>query len=92
MVHPWDEVVYIIQKFITCEGRFRIVYLYHIKLLQHLKGECEINMPYFLLQSPSKMAKAVQRRAKDRMTSLFHCGLIKIIMKHELQKQNLTWS
>ena len=92
LVHPWDEIVYVIQKFITCEGRFSIVYLYHIKLLQHLKGECEINMPYFLLQSLTKMAKAVQRRAKDKMTSLFHCGLIKIIIQHELQKQNLTWS
>ena len=39
LVHPWDEIVYVIQKFITCEGRFSIVYLYHIKLLQHLKGE-----------------------------------------------------
>ena len=92
MVHPWDEVVYIVQKFITCEGRFSIVYLYHIKLLQHLKGECEINMPYFLLQSLTKMAKAVQRRQKDKMTSLFHCGLIKIIIQHELQRKNLTWS
>ena len=91
MVHPWDEIVYIIQKFITCEDRFSIVYLYHIKILQHLKGDCEINMPYFLLQSLSKMAKDVQRRAKDKMTSLFQCGLIKIIIKHELQKKNLTW-
>ena len=49
-------------------------------------------MPYFLLQSLTKMAKAVQRRAKDKMTSLFHCGLIKIIIQHELQKQNLTCS
>ena len=37
------------------------------------------------------MAKAVQRHAKDKMTSLFHCGLIKIIITHELQKQDLTW-
>ena len=38
------------------------------------------------------MAKAVQRRPKDKTTSLFHCGLIKIIFQHELQRQNLTWS
>ena len=91
LVHPWDEIVYIIQKFITYEGRFSIVYIYHIKLLQHLRGDCEINMPYFLLQSLSKMAKAVQKRAEDKLTSLFHCGLIKIIITYELQKQNLTW-
>jgi hypothetical protein len=38
------------------------------------------------------MAKAVQRREKDKLTSLFHCGLIKIIIQHELRKQNLTWT
>ena len=38
------------------------------------------------------MAKAVQRHPKDKMTSLFHYGLINIIIQHELQKQNLTWS
>ena len=37
------------------------------------------------------MAKAIQRRAKDKMTSLFHCGFIRIIITHELQKQNLKW-
>ena len=61
LIHPWDELAYLIQKFITCEERFSIIYLYDIKLLQHLKSDCEINMPYFLLQSLSKMAKAVQK-------------------------------
>ena len=37
------------------------------------------------------MAKFVQKNSKDKMTSLFHCGLIKIIITYELQKQNLTW-
>ena len=92
LIHPWDEIVYIIQKFVTCEGRFSIIYLYHIKLLQHLKGECEVNIPYFLLQSLTKMAKAVQGRSKDKVTSLFHCGLIKMIIQYELHRQNLTWT
>ena len=30
LVHPWDEVVYIIQKFTTCEGRFIIVSIFTI--------------------------------------------------------------
>ena len=33
LIHPSDEIVYIIQRFITCEGRFSIVCLYHITLL-----------------------------------------------------------
>ena len=61
LIHPWDEVAYIIQKFLTYEVIFSIIYLYHIKLIHHLNGDCEINIPYFLLQSLSKMAKAVQK-------------------------------
>ena len=59
--------------------------------MQHLRGDCEINIPYFLLQSLSKMAKAIQICTEDTTTRLFHCGLIKTILTHELQNQNLTW-
>jgi hypothetical protein len=65
LIHPWDKLAYLIQKFITCEGRFNIIYPYHIKMLQHLKGDCEINMPYFLLQSLSKMAKAIDKQGRN---------------------------
>ena len=61
LIHPWDEVAYIIQKLLTYEGRFSIIHLYHIKLMQHLNGDYEINIPYFLLQILSKMAKAVKK-------------------------------
>ena len=44
-----------------------------------------------MLQSLSKMAKVVQKCDEDITTILFHCGLIKMIVTHELQKQNLTW-
>jgi hypothetical protein len=91
LIHPWDELAYLTQKFITCEGIFSIIYLYHIKLLQHLKSDCEINMPYFLLQSLSKMAKAVQKQWRNTERSLYYCGFIKMIIIHELHKQNLTW-
>jgi len=77
--------------FITCEGRFSIIYLYHIKLLQHLRDDIEINMPYYLLQSISKMAKGVQKQEKDMEKSLYHHGLIKMIITHEFRKQSLSW-
>ena len=37
------------------------------------------------------MAKVVQKQTGDTNSSPFHCGLIKIILTHELQKQSLTW-
>ena len=61
LIHPWDEMVYIIQKFVTCEGHYSIVYLYHIKLLLHLKGQRTISLPYFLLQNLTKMSKSIQK-------------------------------
>jgi hypothetical protein len=56
-----------------------------------LRGDCEINMPYFLLQSLSKMAKTVQKPGRNTERSLYHCGLIKMIIKDELQKKNVIW-
>ena len=37
------------------------------------------------------MAKAVRKCTEDTTSILFHCGLIKIILTHELQNQSLTW-
>ena len=84
-------MVYILQKFITCEGRYSIVYLYHIKLLLHLKKQCVISLPYFLLQSLTKMSKTIQKQKGNEDKSLYHFGLIKILIEHELQRRGKTW-
>jgi hypothetical protein len=89
--HPWDELVYIIQKFVTCEGRFSIVYLYHIKILQHLKGEKILNMPYYFLKSLSKMSMSIQKQTRNEEKSLYHYGLIKMLIVHQLQEHDITW-
>jgi len=84
LVHPWDEIVYVIQKFITCEGRYRIMFFYHIKTLMHLRGDCVIILPYFLLQSLTKMSKIVQKQRSNMDRSLYHFGLVKTLIKFEL--------
>jgi hypothetical protein len=91
LVHPWDELVYIIQNFVTCETRYSIIYLYHIKLLQHLRGDCMINLPHFLLKSLIKMSKKAQKQVEDVEKGIYHCGIIKIILTHELMKKGMTW-
>lgn len=90
-MHPWDEIVYIIEKFVTCEGHYSIVYLYHIKLLLHLKGQCVISLPYFLLQSLTKMSKTIQKQKCNEDKSLYHFGLVKILIEYELQRRGKTW-
>jgi hypothetical protein len=48
-----------------------------------------LNMPYYLLRSLYKMGK---RFRKQRFySSLFHHGLIKIILIHQLQSKNNCW-
>ena len=91
LVHPWDEMVYILQKFVTCEGRYSIVYLYHIKLLLHIKKQCTISLPYFLLQSLTKMSKTVQKQKGNEDKSLYHFGLIRILIEDEMQRRGKTW-
>jgi hypothetical protein len=91
LLHPWDEMVYILQKFVTCEGRYSIVFLYHIKILLHLKGQCTISLPYFLLQSLTKMSKTIQKQKGNEDKSLCHFGLIKILIESELQRRGITW-
>ena len=59
--------------------------------MQHLRNDCEINMPYFLLQSLSKMAKVVHKQEKNIEKSLYHYGFIKMIITYELQKHDLSW-
>jgi hypothetical protein len=58
---PWKDLAFLIQKYITCEGRFSLIFLYHIRILLHLKGEKLLNMPYYLLKSLTKMSKAIQK-------------------------------
>jgi hypothetical protein len=47
----------ILQIFLTCEGRYAITFLYHLRLLLHFEGGPKMNFPYFLWMSLSKMAR-----------------------------------
>ena len=48
-----------------------------------------LNMPYFLLRSLYDMGKQFKRQKSD--SSLFHHGLIKIIIMHQLKLNNDCW-
>ena len=46
----WHDLLAIVKQFITCEGRFRLVFLYHLCFLMSFIG-FPLNMPYFLQRS-----------------------------------------
>jgi hypothetical protein len=56
----WHDLLAIIKQFITCEGRYGLVFLYHLRLLMSFI-DFPLNMPHFLLRSLYKMAKAFQK-------------------------------
>ena len=43
----WRNLLSIIQKFITYEGRFGCMFFYHARLLMNFLEDSEINLPYF---------------------------------------------
>ena len=80
----------IFQKFITCDGRFGTLYVYHIRLMMHFLDE-EINLPFFLLHSLKRMASNIQKRVQFLETTLYHHGLVKILIEHHLRKMGDNW-
>jgi hypothetical protein len=61
MLKPrWYDLLMIVKQFVTCEGRYGFVFLFHLRLLMVFMG-FEISMPHYLHQSLFKMAKKYKR-------------------------------
>ena len=53
----WQHVLNLVQRFITCEGRFSIAHLYQMRLLTHITGDDPLNLPFYLYNSLIKMSE-----------------------------------
>jgi hypothetical protein len=78
----------VIQRYFTCEGRFNMVYQYHIMLLLHFTSKEVMNLTFYLFRSIGKMVDRVQYKSKQVDTSVFHSVLIKMLVMEELKKTN----
>ena len=87
----WRNMLLILQKIITCEGRFGTMYDYHIRLLMNSLEDGEINLPLFLLNSLKRMASNVQKRVQILETTLHHHGLVKILIEFHLNNIGDNW-
>jgi hypothetical protein len=72
----------------TCEGRYGLIFLYHLQILMNFI-EYPLNMPYYLLCSLYKMSKRFKSEKDDSI--LFHHCLIKIIIVHHLSLSGDYW-
>jgi hypothetical protein len=88
----WHTTLIIIHRYITCEGRFSLIYIYHIRLLMHLNGDYPLNLPYFLLKSLANMSKRVQSHPATAKSSMFHQVLIKTLVVSALREVQKPWS
>jgi hypothetical protein len=91
LVEGFDKMLKIIQRYCTCEGKFNMIYQYHIRLLLHFTGKDLMNMPYYLFISMGNMVDRVQAKSKVVDTSVFHSGLIRMLVMDELKKITLYW-
>lgn len=87
----WGKVLHVLQKIVTCEGRFDTVFIYHARLMLHIEGSQPMNVPYYLLQTLIKMSAHVQKATANLKGSLSHHGLIKILVSTALRVRNMTW-
>jgi hypothetical protein len=73
---------------VTCEGRYGLVFLYHLWLLMNFINY-PLNMPHYLLHSLYKMSKNFKCEKDD--SSIFHHCLIKLIIVHYLSLRGDCW-
>jgi hypothetical protein len=84
----WHDLLMVVKQFMTCEGRYGLVFLYHLRLLMNFMGY-PLKMPFYFQCSLYKMAKRFKREKAD--SSLFHHGLIRLIVVHHLNIHGDSW-
>jgi hypothetical protein len=91
MMKCFEKMLRFIHRYFTFEGRFNMVYQYHIRLLLHFTRKDSMHLPFYIFRSIGKMPDRVQDKYKRVDTSVFHSGLIKILLLEELKKTNTDW-
>ena len=87
----WQYLLKAIIAYITCDGRYKRVMVYHFKLLNHFTGRSPINLPYYFHKSLTKMYHQVKAEPSKIAGRLSHHGLITLIVKESLRKRNIKW-
>ena len=82
----WVDPIKVLQSYITCEGRYAYAFKYHFRFLQHLVDESKMSLPFFLFKILQKMSSRVKGHQDHTTQSIFHHGLIKLIISNALQK------
>jgi hypothetical protein len=83
----WPEVARFIKDYLTCKGRYQVVYQHDFLLLSHLRHNRRVNIPYYLLGCLKNMAH-YSRKEKDPTQSLTHHRLVQLLINRGFEQQN----
>jgi hypothetical protein len=84
---PWPEVAKFVKHYLTCEGRYQVVYQHDFVLLSHLRHDRLVNIPYYLLGCLKNMSHYC-KKAKDPTLSLTHHRLVQLLIQKGFSQQN----
>lgn len=76
--------------YITCEGWYGLVFYHHFRLITVVLGY-KLNLPYYLQKILMIMSKFYQRGFKNPEHTLFHYGLIRILVNFILNQLGVSW-
>ena len=81
----------VLHKFIICEGWFGYMYFYHIRIMMNFLEAHQMNLPQFLLHSLKKMSMNVQKKIQFIDSTMYHHGLVNILVEFHLQSVGDNW-
>jgi len=85
----WGAAVIAIRQYITCEGRYKHLYRFHLRFLLHLTGQRLMNLPFFLIKDLTKISVKIQKNPLTMESSLAHHSLITMIVFNQVIKAGL---
>ena len=91
MKPEYRDSFYLIQKYITCERSFSLVFLYHLCLLSHLVDDQKLSLPYYFHKSLVKMVAKCKNPRMIPDSYMLHHGLVKLVIHHALRKTQRSW-
>jgi hypothetical protein len=84
-------VLIVAQRYLTCDGRFNVSHLLHMRFLCHISGHKSLNLPYFLHIDLLKMYRKIQAKLDSPSHLVYHSGLTKILVKSALDRKHKSW-
>ena len=89
IIEEFIRPLVIFTRLITCEGRFSTFKPCHFRLLAHFEFGKLLNFPFYFWKSLGKMDSQVKKNVENPTHSLYHHGLIKMVILAELKKKKI---